>query len=141
MENAKPSDHRTLPAAQRANIEQLFKIQDEIAENKAKLHDSYERRHQAMLRIFDEIAKNPSIYTHVKSSDHGETKQSEPMTLELLRGLRQKYEVTLRPVLISGPGCDDPPACANKPDCVCVFSVGTLCCYVCLSPGVIQCTF
>lgn len=130
-----------LPATQHENIEHLFKTHEEISDLASKLHGAYKRRHEAMVRIFDEIAQNPSIYSHVALSDGRAKSRTETMTPELLGRLRQKYEATLRPVTISGPGCDDPPACPPIPGCVCVFSVGSLCCYVCLSPKVIRCDF
>jgi hypothetical protein len=91
-----------------------------------------------MLRIFDEIDKKPARYFHAPASKSSEP-EFVPMTSELAGELRNRYLQAFQPLAISGPGCNDPPVCVNKPGCVCVFGIGTVCCYVCLSPAVIEC--
>lgn len=134
----RPKTTRRLPASQRNNIKALLKTRDEIAKLTRGLHRAYDQRHRLITRIFDEMEKNPSLYSHLTRKG---AKRSEPMTTELAKKLRAQYQQAFRPLAISGPGCDSPPACDPIPNCVCVFSVGTLCCYLCLSTDVVQCYF
>jgi hypothetical protein len=127
-----------LPAAQQKRVQAVFENTKEIASLKGKLEKAYQKRHALMLRVFDEIEKHPSHYTHLAPGEGGE-QQPIPMTREIAGELRARYLKTFKPLTISGPGCDDPPVCNPKPGCICVFGVGTVCCYLCASPAIIQC--
>jgi hypothetical protein len=130
---------RDLPAKQRRNIEELFKNKTNLDKLSSDLQKAYERRNKLVLRVFDEIEKNASHYFH-SPQEAKPGAEPVPMTPELVGRLRDRYLQANRPLEIrGGPGCDSPPVCPPKPDCVCIFSVGTLCCYACLSPTVIQC--
>lgn len=135
---ARKSASGSLSTTQRKNVQAVFKNARDIAKLTADLHRAYDRRHKLISRVFNEVEKNPSRYFHMPHSKDGAS-EPVPMTRDIARELRSRYEKTLVPLQISGPGCDDPPACLPKPGCICVFSVGTLCCYVCASPAVIQC--
>jgi hypothetical protein len=133
-----------LPASQQRAIKALMKNRKDIRKLGADLQQAYEARHRLIARIFTEVENHPERYTHLKQSKSGRGKaRSEPMTAALARKLKRNYlaQVKLRPLRISGPGCDDFPACDDKDGCICIFSVGTLCCYACLSPAIIQCSF
>lgn len=130
---------RKLPASQRNNVKALAKTQGDIGKLVYGLHRAYNRRHRLVNRIFDEVEKNPSLYTHVTPKGKGRAKLRTPMTAKLARQLRAQYRRAFQPLAITGPGCDSPPVCLPMQDCVCIFSVGTICCYACLSPEFIQC--
>lgn len=133
-----------LPNAQRENVEALHQIAAEQRELVARLRDLEERRHEAVMRIFGECAADPAAYVHVTRERDGDAEQHDRMTPEMVDRLRTQYEEAWAgraPLRISGPGCDSFPACDDKENCVCVFSVGKLCCYACLSIAVIQCEF
>ena len=133
----KPASGNLSPK-QRKNVQAVFKNARDIAKLTGDLHRAYDRRHKLITRVFAEVEKNPSRYFHLPPGSKGAA-QRVPMTREIAHELHKRYQNVLVPLQISGPGCDDPPVCVNKPGCICIFSVGTLCCYVCLSPDVIHC--
>jgi hypothetical protein len=131
-----------LPASQQRAIKALMQNRKDIRKIGADLRRAYEDRHRLLTRIFTEIENHPERYSHVKRSKaKGGKARTEPMTAALARKLKRKYlaDVKLRPLRISGPGCDDFPVCKDVDGCICIFSVGSLCCYACLSPAIIQC--
>ena len=130
-----------MPAIQRKNLAALLKTRDQVRKLTLDLHRAYDRRHTLIMRILNELEKNPSLYAHSKRDAKTGKKRSEPLTLAEVQKFRARYLKALRPLLISGPGCDSPPACPPKQDCVCVFGVGPVCCYLCLDIKVVQCDF
>ncbi len=132
---------RNLPLVQRKNVKAAFENHADIQRLTRDLHHAYNQRHKVIMRIFDELETNPSSYSHLTRKGKTRAKHLEPMTRTLVRKLRAQYQRAHRPLTISGPGCDSPPACAQKPNCICVFGAGPVCCYICLDIAVVQCDF
>lgn len=107
-----------------------------------KIQELGNRRIVAISRIFDEIEEDPSRYKHIIY--RGKKRETVPMTPGLVRKLRAQFDKQVVKQEAApknphgGPGCD---ACDDIDGCWCAFGVGPLCCYVCASPGVIQCHF
>lgn len=86
-----------LPTAQRNNIQAFLEVAQEIEKTTASSHRAYDRRHRLMLRIFDEIDKQPSHYFH-SQPDNASDPKLVPMTPEMASQLRHRYLETLRPL-------------------------------------------
>jgi len=129
---------KSLTAAQRKNINAYAKCHREIASLSKKLDAVEARRRRVIERVFDEIEKDPSRYTHLIHK--GRSRQSVPMTKALARKLKRQMlqQQGQPPNPHGGPGCGD---CEDIDGCWCAFRAGPLCCYICLSPAVIQCHF
>lgn len=126
-----------LTAAQRRNVNAYAKCHRDIARLNEKLAAAEARRSKAIERVFEEIEKDPARYTHLVHK--GRSKKSVPMTKALARKLkRQMLQQGDVPNPNGGPGCRN---CDDIDGCWCAFKLGPLCCYICLSPAVIQCHF
>lgn len=126
-----------LTTAQRRNVRAYARYHREIAGLNRKLAAAELRRRRTIERVFDEIEKDPQRYTHLIR--RGRSRKSVPMTRALARKLRrQMLQRGVGPNPHGGPGCDN---CEDIDGCWCAFKAGPLCCYICLSPAVIQCHF
>jgi len=127
-----------LPASLSKSIRAYGKAHKEIRTLAAKLDAVEANRRGAVVRIFDEIEKDPSRYTQMIRK--GKSVEKIPMTKALARQLRKELLQQQQPPKNphGGPGCDD---CDDIDECWCAFKAGPLCCYICLSPAVIQCHF
>ncbi len=124
-----------IPYSQKKNIRSLRKNQQEVLSLIKKLEGVRNQRNGIVKKIFDGISKEPSRYYYVMGK--GKKKKILPMNKNRIKTLRLRYrKESTKPLIFGWFGCGD---CRCVTNCVCVFGIGSLCCYVCLSPGIIQC--
>jgi hypothetical protein len=95
-----------------------------------------QKRQQILLKIFNELEKNPANYQHIMIK-RGK-KKAEPITPRIIKQFRAKLRqaANAEPNPHGGPGCR---CCEDLDGCWCAFKLGPFCCYLCASPAVIQC--
>lgn len=127
-----------LPVGQKQRIRRIFRYEKEIERLSRKIQTLNTTKHKTILTILNEIEKNPERYYYKMRK--GKKTETQSMTLAKIKQIKAKYKKRAGAAVlkISGPGCDD---CEDLKNCICVFGAGPLCCYICLSPGVIQCYF
>ena len=129
-----------LPRTQQRNFRALAKHQQQIARANEKLRELRQRRHETVLKIFDELENDPTGYIHVVH--RGKADEEQRLTRATFKKLRKQYEAAYAkadlPNPHGGPGCDE---CPDIFECWCVFGAGPLCCYLCFSWKVIRCFF
>lgn len=127
-----------IPRDQRRSFELLFDLESEIAKLSASLTKAQKKKQKLIATVFDRIEKHPSRYTYVTRPKDGKPGTPQPMTLELAKQARARYMNALaKGLAIAGPGCGN---CPNKQFCICLCDCPIIgCCYLCLSPAIVQC--
>lgn len=132
------STKQSIPLTQRKLFDSLFKSEKEVKKVNITMRRVLQQQHKIIGRIFDAIEKNPSIYNHISRARNGEPERSQPMTLDLAKEARSRYEGAFAKALqFAILGCNN---CPKKQFCICVCDCPIVgCCYLCLSPDIIQC--